>query len=112
MKPACMTAEEWAAWSAMNERLYGLNRSDSPCRDCTPLFHRDMLAGGMCDGQPLPEPERGGRESVDPAHLRSLSYAELRELRQAWPYHGGPTELRLAVNRAKWREYRQARATA
>jgi len=50
--PACMTADEWDAWSAMNERLYGLGRSDSPCRDCTPLFHRDMLAGGMCDGWP------------------------------------------------------------
>ena len=54
MKPACMTADEWAAWSAMNERLYGLGRSDSPCRDCTPLFHRDMLAGGMCDRPPGP----------------------------------------------------------
>ena len=52
MKPACMDESEWLAWSAMNERLYGLGRSDSPCRDCTPPFRRDMLAGGMCDGWP------------------------------------------------------------
>ena len=51
-KPACMTAEEWAAWSVMNERLYGFNHADSPCRDCLAVFRRDMLAGGMCDGPP------------------------------------------------------------
>lgn len=68
-RPACMSDDEWLAWSAMNERLYGLGHADSPCRDCTPLFHRDMLAGGMCDGQPLPperEPSPTGRPLLSP----------------------------------------------
>jgi hypothetical protein len=52
-----MDEKEWLVWQDANERLWGINRSESPCRDCTPLFHADMLDGGMCDGVPLP-PER------------------------------------------------------
>jgi hypothetical protein len=106
--PACMTPDEWAAWSEMNERMFGPLRSDSPCRDCTPLFHADMLAGGMCDGVPRPETDRGGRVAVpEPEHLRGLSLAELRALRATLPYHGPPEELVLACSRARWREYRR-----
>jgi len=53
MKPACMDEKEWLVWCDANERLWGVHRSESPCRDCTPLFHADMLAGGQCDGVPL-----------------------------------------------------------
>ena len=53
MKPACMDEKEWLIWQDANERLWGVHRSESPCRDCTPLFHADMVAGGQCDGTPL-----------------------------------------------------------
>ena len=61
-----MTADEWTAWLAANRRL-AFGRSDSPCRDCTPEFHHDMLAAGTCDGTPLPEPLPGGRPLISPA---------------------------------------------
>jgi hypothetical protein len=48
-----MDEAEWAIWSESNDKLWGVLRSESPCRDCTPLFHADMLDGGMCDGVPL-----------------------------------------------------------
>jgi hypothetical protein len=114
MKPACMDDAEFAAWDAANGRLLGLNRADSPCRDCTPLFHADMLAGGMCDGVPRPETDRGGRVAVpEPEHLRGLSLAELRALRATLPYHGASVDIRLACSRARWREYRRGlRVTA
>jgi hypothetical protein len=78
MSGACMSPDEYAAWSEANGRLLS-NRADSPCRDCTPLFHRDMVAGGMCDGTPLPEqpPGRGGRPPLDPIGRR-LYWAEHR----------------------------------
>jgi hypothetical protein len=108
VKPACMDDAEYAAWEAANGRLLGLMRADSPCRDCTPLFHADMLAGGMCDGVPRPETDRGGRVAVpEPEHLRGLSLAELRALRATLPYFGASAEVRLACNRARWREYRR-----
>jgi hypothetical protein len=62
-----MTAEEWDAWSAMNERLYGFNHADSPCRDCLAVFRREMLAKERCDGEMLPQPlPRGGRPLISP----------------------------------------------
>jgi hypothetical protein len=114
MKPACMDDAEYAAWEAANDRLLGVNRADSPCRDCTPLFHADMLAGGMCDGVPRPETDRGGRVAVpEPEHLRGLSLAELRALRATLPYHGCAGALSRELARRRWREYRVgARATA
>jgi len=65
MKPACMTADEWDAWSAMNERLYGFNHADSPCRDCLAVFRREMLAKERCDGELRPE-SPGGRPLISP----------------------------------------------
>ena len=52
MKPACMTPEEYQLWDEGNAGLRVMFRESSPCRDCTPLFHADMVAGGMCDGVP------------------------------------------------------------
>jgi hypothetical protein len=64
MKPARMDEKDWLVWCDANERLWGVQRSESPCRDCLPLFHADMVAGGQCDGTPLPgerEPAKAGR---------------------------------------------------
>ena len=99
MKPACMSPDEWAAWQEMNERLFGLGRSDSPCRDCTPLFHADMLAGGMCDGVPLPA-ERAPKPPGP----------KIREvLERAVGWRNAP----LADRRAYWRQRRrESRARA
>ena len=70
MKPACMDADEYQAWQEANARLLTV-RADSPCRDCTPLWHADMVSGGMCDGvpdgtrgQPTYEEEKHPRYSV------------------------------------------------
>jgi hypothetical protein len=67
MKPACMDPDEYAAWCEANARLLSTH-ADSPCRDCTPLFHADMLAGGMCDGVPT----RGQPSSAGALHPRYL----------------------------------------
>jgi hypothetical protein len=69
MKPACMDSAEFLLWQEANERLWGLGNSDSPCRDCTPLWHADMVAGGMCDGVPLPETRPSKKVGAKPVPL-------------------------------------------
>jgi hypothetical protein len=70
VKPACMTPEEFDAWEEANRSVRGMGKAESPCRDCTPLFHADMVDGGMCDGtpgssgQPTPKHEEHPRYSV------------------------------------------------
>jgi hypothetical protein len=104
MKPACMSPDEYAAWQEVNAQLRGRDKVGSPCRDCTPLWHRDMVAGGMCDGVP----GETGRVRL-PSELAHLTYAELRQLRKSLPYFAPPPELVLAMERARWREYQQRR---
>jgi hypothetical protein len=58
-----MDEKEWLVWCDANERLWGVQRSESPCRDCLPLFHADMVAGGQCDGTPLPGERTSGQPS-------------------------------------------------
>jgi hypothetical protein len=103
MKPACMTDDEFALWAAGNEKLLLMFKASSPCRDCTPLFHADMLDGGMCDGVPGTgdaEPERCGPKPK----LREHTYAELKAMRAAYPKFGAPPELSAELARARWRE--------
>lgn len=107
MKPACMDADEYAAWQEANAMLRNDERAASPCRDCTPLWHRDMVRGAMCDGIP----GETGRVRL-PSELRHLTYAELRQLRKTLPYFAPPPELVLATQRARWREYQQRRRDA
>ena len=106
MKPACMDADEYATWEDANRPLRGMDRADSPCRDCLPLYHRDMVAGGMCNGEPGPRPSH--RERI-PTEWRHLSHSELRAIRLSLPWVGPPPELVLAMHRARWREYQQKR---
>lgn len=57
--PACMDADEWRAWLAMNDRLNQNLQATRPCHDC-PLGHAaDMRAEGRCNGTP------GGVEEED-----------------------------------------------
>ena len=66
-KPACMDADEFRLWSEANDgRVDGLRvrlGGDSPCRDCTPLWHADMVSGGMCDGTPQSAGQIQGNEA-------------------------------------------------
>jgi hypothetical protein len=107
VKPACMTDDEYAIWQAANLAVRGMDKAESPCRDCLPLFHADMTDGGMCDGIP-------GRRRRDetPEHWRLLSYYELQAVRRTYPHVGGPRELTVALTRARWREYQQRRRDA
>jgi hypothetical protein len=94
-----MNAIEFAAWQEANTCLRMDERAASPCRDCTPLFHADMVAGGMCDGVP----QHGQREPS----FQYRTYAELREIRRTYPWLGAPAELRAELNKARMREYRR-----
>jgi hypothetical protein len=94
-----MTIEEYTLWVAGNDKLLLMFRAASPCRDCTPLWHKDMVAGGMCDGEPL-EGQRAPSQ-------RYGSYADLQEYRRQFPKHGAPRGLSEALTRARMREYRR-----
>ena len=99
MKPACMSDDEYSGWEQANERILNReSRADSPCRDCTATFHWEIRAAGSCDGTPGPKP----RPTLD-----LLPPDELRALRRQYPYHGAPSELSRALDRARWREYRR-----
>lgn len=103
MKPACMTADEFELWAAGNAGLRVMFRASTPCRDCTPLFHRDMVAGGMCDGVPGQgdaQPARCGPKKGYHEH----TYAELREMRAQYSRFGAPRSLLVEVRRAYFRE--------
>ena len=102
-----MSPDEYTAWQAANRLLSGRDKVGSPCRDCLPLWHRDMVDGGMCDGVP----GETGRNRI-PSELRQMTYAELRQLRKTLPYFAPPPELVLATQRARWREYQQRRRNA
>ena len=102
MKPACMTTEEYAAWEEANRSVRGMGKAELPCRDCTPLFHADMVDGGMCDGVP----QEGQRQPS----FQYRTYAELREIRRTYPWLGAPAGLRAELNKARMREYRRRKA--
>jgi hypothetical protein len=74
-----MTPEEYATWADGNDKLWGVSRAESPCRDCTPLFHQDMLDGGMCDGEPL----AGERAPAKPGR----KFNSETERRRYWTEH-------------------------
>jgi len=99
-----MDEAEYQLWASGNERLLLMFRATTPCRDCTPLFHADMVDGGLCDGVPgdvgatLPTPEEMGR----------MGYAALRALRDRFP-HNGPADLSVALYRARQRERERER---
>jgi hypothetical protein len=98
-----MTVDEWAIWTEANDKLWGVLRSESPCRDCTPLFHRDMVAGGMCDGVPLPG-ERLSAKAGPKFQYHEHTYAELKEMRAAYSRFGAPPSLLVEIRRAYFRE--------
>ena len=89
MKPACMDAIEYAAWQEANACLRMVERAASPCQDCTPLFHADMVAGGQCDGVPL----AGDRAAAKP----SRKFATETDRRTYWTEHRRASRARAAV---------------
>ena len=97
-----MTPDEYQLWDEGNAGLRVMFRASSPCRDCTPLFHADMVAGGMCDGLPLTEGQR------EPS-LKYSTYDELKAVRRTYPKYGAPSGLSEALYRARMREYRRRR---
>lgn len=99
-----MSPMEYEAWEAANRAVRGMDKASSPCLDCLPLWHADMVDGGMCDGIPGKR-----RRDETPAQWRSLSYLELKAVRRTYPHVGPPRELQVAMTRARWREYQQSR---
>jgi hypothetical protein len=99
-----MSPDEYAIWQEADHIVRGRDKATSPCRDCTPLWHRDMDDAGMCDGVPgewtaaLPTQEEMAR----------MGYAALKELRSRYP-HNGPAALSLALYRARQRERERER---
>ena len=89
MKPACMDDAEYAIWQEANARLNGIARAESPCRDCVPLFHADMVAGGQCDGVPL----AGDRAAAKPGR----KFATETDRRTYWTEHRRASRARAAV---------------
>ena len=87
MKPACMDEKEWLIWQDANERLLQMFRAASPCRDCTPLFHADMVAGGQCDGVPL----AGDRAAAKPGRKFTSETAR----RTYWTEHRRASRVRM-----------------
>lgn len=71
VKPACMTPEEYAAWSQTNGQLRV--KAGSPCFDCLPTFAAEMRAVDSCDG----EIQRTGTPPVYPATPHQLRLREL-----------------------------------
>jgi len=100
-----MDPDEYAAWQAADKSVVREDRATSPCRDCTPLWHRDMDDAGMCDGVP-------GWKDPLPSAISNLSHAELQRIRRSLPYFSPPPELVTAMHRARWREYQQRRRDA
>lgn len=84
-----MTEDEYAVWSQANARLVGVARAESPCRDCSPLFHRDMLDGGMCDGTPL--------EGDRPPAKVGPRFLDETERRRYWSEHRRASRARAAM---------------
>jgi hypothetical protein len=105
-----MDEKEWLVWCDANERLWGVDRSESPCRDCLPLFHADMVAGGQCDGTPLPG-ERDAAKVGPKVQYHEHTYAELKAMRAAYSRFGAPQSLLVEVRRAYWRERDRGRRT-
>jgi len=104
MKPACMDTDEYQLWLKGNRAIRGEQyRARTPCHDCTPLFHQDMLDGGMCDGVPGP-PKVG-----PPFQAHDYTYAELKAMRAQYSRFGAPASLLVAVRRAYWRERERVR---
>jgi hypothetical protein len=100
-----MDEAEYHAWQNADKALVRQDRATTPCRDCTPLWHRDMDDAGMCDGVP-------GWQTAPPPELGRLTHAELQRIRRSMPYFDPPPELVTAMHRARWREYQQRRRDA
>lgn len=49
---ACMTPDEWAEWSRLNDIQPAANRATDPCEDCTVRFAVLMRLERRCDGWP------------------------------------------------------------
>ena len=102
-RPACMDEKEYVLWAALNDGLPVMYRASSPCRDCTPDYHRDMDDGGMCDGVP-------GKGDAVPAKVgpkkkpREYTYAELKEMRAQYSRFGAPASLLKEIRKAYFRE--------
>jgi len=102
-RPACMDDAEFALWDEGNARLLVMFRASTPCRDCIPLFHADMVAGGMCDGVPGTgdaQPARCGPKKQWHEH----TYAELKAMRAQYGRFNAPRPLVVEVRRAYYRE--------
>jgi hypothetical protein len=103
-----MDDKEWLVWQAADQRLWGVDHAGNPCRDCTTLFHRDMVAGGMCDGVPL-APDRPTAKDAPEGDYHGRTYAQLREMRAVFAQFGAPRALRVEVRRAYMRERERSR---
>jgi hypothetical protein len=109
-RPACMSEAEYVSWQAANERILNPeSRADSPCRDCTGTFHRDMLAAGTCDGTPGPRPIR---HPVKPD--RPIGPAKMDEAgrRTYWRLHRAKSRERRRVAGWGGRTFGKSAATA
>ena len=107
-RPACMNDEDFAGWVEANARLLQMYQAESPCRDCTLLFHHDMLAGGMCDGYPETLDPRDAPAPIPPPEILSgMRYAEIKAIRRTYPKIA-PKEITEALYRSRQREYRKS----
>lgn len=88
-RAACMSDEEWTAWSESNERLVGKAHAVSPCVDCLPSFAAEMRADGRCNGVPRGT-EEPMTDTFDAATMAAASRlrggeARLAQVREAKP---------------------------
>jgi hypothetical protein len=89
-RPACMSDEEWAAWSESNDRVIGKARAALPCADCLPSFASEMRAEGRCNGIPRGTEGEPMTDTFDAATMAAASRlrggeARLAQVREAKP---------------------------
>lgn len=94
-KPACMDAEEHAAWTEMNDRLW-ITKALTPCSDCVMGFALEMRAIDMCDGEPGVQPTKAELRRRHSATLRARKAARMaRTLELATAGYRQATIVRL-----------------
>jgi len=81
-RPACMDADEHAAWTETAEgRTPGLRvmvRVKTPCVDCTAEFAAEMRAVGRCDGKPTTRLRLSGVARVERRRAQWRAYGQRR----------------------------------
>jgi len=51
--PACMEADEWTSWQALNRRPSSASEFHRPCQDCPLGFALEQRGLGRCNGVPM-----------------------------------------------------------